>query len=397
MTAIGRRILRLMALCIAALLVVSSALAEIDLQTVARISPRTQIVCEVTFAGPLTRDQIPRLRELELRSAVPPRELVGRESAVFITQARTALALDDPLIAEWRWLPTHQAGGLYSIHFQYVGEETLPALTFTVAAPRSATGRELTSLAARIDPPAPLQSSTDGGGNRFLTLAYHDVRPGQQLLFDFAVGYEFDTAAIVLGCTMALGPTPMPESWPEEVLPFLEPGFHIESDHPEIVAAAEPLATSDRLDERIRAVLRFVGRTVTYDTAKRDGYFGGRFTYRDAWEMWQGAVGTLRRGEGCCPDSAELKVALLRAAGIPARTAVHNGHLYAEAWVPGHGWLTDGPMSKIPLLRAPGPDNISYMAWEPEVPVRCAAWRGQLRPLEPPEAEGEGWIALPIE
>ncbi len=398
----GRRRLtsRRVAWLVATLVAVTAchALAELDLQTLAHQAGGTRVLCELTFDHPLTRADLDHLRQTQARPLQPPRTLIGQGSALFEVRARTATRLQaDLLVAELTWLKQYPLAAAYSIHFEYVGDETPAELTFTIAVPRSATGRTLTALKARPDPPAQFETTTDPAGNRFLVLHYAGVAPGQMFLFDFDAAYDYDAEAIVEGSIAMLGDTPMPANWPDEVRPFLQPGFHLESDHPEIVAAAMPLSQTDRLDERVRNVLEFVGRTVTYDTPKKDGYFGGKFVYNDAWEMWQGALGTLQRGEGCCPDSAELKVALLRACGIPARTAVHNGHLYAEVWVPERGWLTDAPMTKIPVIRSPGPDNTSYMAWEPAVPVRCAGWSGRLTPFGESAGEGEGWIELPVE
>ncbi len=385
-------------LLLALLLSVGGAAADLDLQALARSAGGARIVCEVTFAEPLARSHVPRLKQLGLHPTRPFREFVGQETGLFATRAGQALrAVRDPLVAGVEWVRSYPQAAEYSIHFQYVGEHTLPELTFTIAAPRSATGRTLTALQAHLEPPAEPTIATDEAGNRFLTMTYREIEPGQMFLFDFAGEYDFDSEAILQGSVVMLGATWMPESWPGEVEEFLRPGLHIESDASEIVSAAMPLSQTDRLDERIRNVLDFVRANVEYDTPKRDGYFGGKFVYEDAWEMWQGALGTLRRGMGCCPDSAELKVALLRACGIPARTAVHTGHLYAEVWVPGRGWLTDGPMSKTPLIRSPGADNTSYTAWEPACRVRCARWSGRLQPFGEMSAEGEGWIELAVE
>jgi len=247
--------------------------------------------------------------------------------------------------------------------------------------PRSAAGRTREKVAFSVRPKTRTGIYRDSAGNEFMTAAFRDVAPKQEVCFDFEATYQYDCEAIMQGRQLSLGPTPMPKSWPSNIARFLRPGFHIESDAPEIAKAAEQFRSIERLDTRARSAIHYAARHVRYDTAKRDNYFGGKEVYADAWEMWQGALATLKRGMGCCPDSAELKIAVLRAAGVPARTAVHSGHLYSEFYVPGRGWVTDGPMYNIPLVRSPGPGNCAYFSWEPKVPVRCSKWRGRVEPF----------------
>ncbi|MCD6360451.1 MAG: transglutaminase family protein [Armatimonadetes bacterium] len=360
---------------------VTSVSADLTLEDLAHLGRKCRVLVRVDFTAPLTQSDIRELRNLHLRPAgAGMGGLVGRQTALFQTEAPNALSLErDPRIKAVEWIPEYSVAAHYRVYFRYEGEAAAPELTFTIATPRSATGRELEDLTISVTPPIEYSLVTDAADNQFLTAAFADVQPGQDIRFDFEARYRYDSGAIVEGSVLVMDRIPMPASWPGEVQPFLQPGFHIESDAPEIVALAEKLATSDLLDERVGAILRLVGANIKYDTEKRDSYFGGKYVYNDAWEMWQGALGTLRRGMGCCPDTAELKTALLRAAGIPARTAVHSGHLYAEIWAPGHGWLTDAPHYNVPVIRSPGADNTAYFAWTPAVPVRCVSWGGKMR------------------
>lgn len=382
------RATRTVALLLTALLAVGIASADLTLEDLSKLGRKNPIFVRVTFASPLGEKDVRGLRQLQLRPTTQnTRALIGRDTLVFATSGRTAVKLDqDERVEAVEWVRNYPAASHYWAHFRYEGDAAAPELTFTIPTSRSATGRELQDLHCFVSPQTEFSLQTDEGDNQFLIATFTDVQPGQDLLFDFYASYEYDTAAIIEGSVATLGETPMPDAWPEEVQPFLQPGFHIESDAAEIVAQANELATSNLLNERANAILGWVGQNIKYDTEKRDKYFGGRYVYNDAWEMWQGALATLQRGIGCCPDTAELKVAMLRAAGIPARTAVHSGHLYAEAYVPDRGWLTDAPMHNVPLIRSPGADNTAYFAWTPAAPVRCLTWGGkvtafgQLRP-----------------
>ncbi len=372
----------LLAVALAGLLCVHVS-ADLDLSTLAEKARNARVLVEVTFDAPLTAREVRGLRKQGLKPITPnTTALIGRDKLVFETQAGQAMKLQGAEnVAEVRWIKQYPQAAHYHIYFEYAGETTAPELTFVIATPRSAAGRTLTGLDCFVWPETDFTTATDAAGNQFLTAKLTEVQPGQQVLFDFYATYEYDSEAIVEGSVAMLGDTPVPQVWPEEVQPFLEPGFHLESDAPEIVAVSEGLETGERLDERVQAALRYAGGHTKYDTEKRERYFGGRYVYNNSWEMWQGALGTLKRGMGCCPDTAELKVALLRATGIPARTAVHSGHLYAEIYVPELGWMTDAPMYNIPVLRATGPDNTAYFAWEPEVPVRCVEWGGRVQPF----------------
>ena len=361
----------------------SVAFADLDLNALAQRTPKARVLVEVTFHGPIAANHVRSFRKLGLQPiATNTTALIGREKLMFQSRADAAAKLaEGNEVVEVRWIKQYPVATHCHAYFEYAGDEPAPELTFTMATPRSAAGRTLTSLHCFASPETAFTTATDAAGNEFLTVKLADVQPRQQVLFDFYATYDYDTETIVAGSMAMLNATPMPDTWPEELRPFLQPGFHTESDAPEILEAAKALTTSDRLDERARAVMAYVGKSVKYDHDKRERYFGGRYVYNNSWEMWQGALGTLKRGIGCCPDTAELKVALLRAVGIPARTAVHSGHLYAELYVPDRGWLTDAPMYNIPLIRSPGADNCAYFSWEPELPVRCVEWGGQTQPF----------------
>jgi len=369
-------------------LIVPETHAELNLEELAAKCPSAKILAEVAFEAPLTARDLRQLRKLELNPITPNKDaLIGRDTLPFAARASNALRLrKEDRVTAVKWIKRYPVAAHYRIYFEYVGEKTAPRLTFTVATPRSAPGRTLRSLESFVWPKTEFTTTRDEADNQFLTAKLTDVEPGRKVLFDFYAAYAYDTETIIEKSMVMLGPTPMPETWPEKMQPFLKPGFHIESDAGPITGLAERLKVGNRLDASAHAVLRHVGRRVEFDHDKRERYFGGRFTYGNSWEMWQGAVGTLDRGVGCCPDTAELKTALLRAMGIPARTAVHTGHLYAEFYVPGAGWLTDAPMYNVPLVRSPGPDNRTYFEWKPELPVRCVEWEcdiqpfGQLRP-----------------
>ncbi len=372
-------------ICILALLAATVPVHALELEDVTRISPRTQVMLRLTTEQPVTERFLRSLGKLRMRPVNRNRPAAIGETELIVTTPAGSLKQTGDLkgIANIEWLKQYPVAAHTFIYFEYVGDAPQKQMTFTVALPSSAPGRTRKTLELFCRPDVQPTIATDDAANEFATLTLTDVQPGQMIHFDAFAAYDYDAEQIMLHSPLFLPSTPIPESWPLDAQPFLQPGFHIESDSQLILdAAAEIRATKPQgLGGLIKATLQYVASHTRYLTEKREKYFGGKYIYHSPWEMWQGAEQTLKTGAGCCPDSAELKVALLRALGIPARTAVHTGHLYAEIWIPDLGWITDAPMFNIPLLRSPDADNHTYFDWSPRVPVRCAGWGGTPTPF----------------
>ena len=89
---------------------------------------------------------------------------------------------------------------------------------------------------------------------------------------------------------------------------------------------------------------------------------------------------TLSRGIGACPDTSLLECTLLRARGIPCRTAGRFGHFFTVLYVPGHGWVsTSIHPTGIPLFLAPGPDHVPYQKWRPAILLRTSRLESRIR------------------
>ncbi|MEM8550376.1 MAG: transglutaminase-like domain-containing protein, partial [Verrucomicrobiota bacterium] len=91
-----------------------------------------------------------------------------------------------------------------------------------------------------------------------------------------------------------------------ETRPWLMPTEYIDSDHPTIVARAESI-TKDADDQRSKAIY-------IHDYVRDEVRFGWSSDFYD-----QKASEVLEEGVGFCNTKSTLMVALLRAAGIPAR------------------------------------------------------------------------------
>lgn len=117
----------------------------------------------------------------------------------------------------------------------------------------------------------------------------------------------------------------------------LGPEDHIESDDPEIVAAASSIPGDDPV-RVVRGVLAWLSKHMKY----------GGFQSREL-----GALGAFTERSGDCTDYADLFVALCRARGVPARVAKGivtefgddtSKHSWAEAWLPPLGWVAFDPL-----------------------------------------------------
>jgi len=127
---------------------------------------------------------------------------------------------------------------------------------------------------------------------------------------------------------------------------YLKAESPIQSTHPEIVAkAAEIVAGQTTQAEAVEQILAWVGQNIQYD-----------FTF----SLPNDALSVLRNGSGVCSGFSNLAVALLRAAGVPARvvrvcvtdtyyqTTEETGrHAIVEAYYPDTGWVVSEPQGVI--------------------------------------------------
>jgi transglutaminase-like putative cysteine protease len=113
----------------------------------------------------------------------------------------------------------------------------------------------------------------------------------------------------------------------------LSTGRYIQSDHPEIVAVADSVRAATAGDRwtTARAIAQWVSAHITR---------------KNMTQGFASALEVLRTRAGDCTEHSMLLVAVLRAAGIPARPAVglaysegqFIGHMWAEVWLDDGGW-----------------------------------------------------------
>lgn len=127
---------------------------------------------------------------------------------------------------------------------------------------------------------------------------------------------------------------------------FLKPSPYIESGDPGIASLARGLVSGARTyREALARIADWVSSNIAYDES-----VSALPNYAELGALW-----ALNARKGACLQFARLFVALARAAGIPARLvegfsvrppgteAGLYTHVYAEAYIPGFGWLPVEP------------------------------------------------------
>ena len=178
----------------------------------------------------------------------------------------------------------------------------------------------------------------DQPGNHVLKLVVSDVPTWKAV----DVGY---TSTLLVGPTSfdAVPETaPLPETWPDEAMPWLAATWCADADHERIQAlAGEIRAQTDDVLEIVRRV-----EVVT----------GGIFRSAKGQLENLTAVEALDK-QGSCTSCANLVAAVLRACGVPARILAGyppwygplQTHYIVEAYVPEFGWYPiEATMSRSP-------------------------------------------------
>ncbi|MEZ5978774.1 MAG: transglutaminase-like domain-containing protein [Planctomycetota bacterium] len=127
---------------------------------------------------------------------------------------------------------------------------------------------------------------------------------------------------------------------PEELRPALSASSMVQSDHPDLIAAAKE-AVGDERDawKAAQKIERWVYENVT------DKNMGVGFA---------SALEVCTNRSGDCSEHAVLLCGLARAAGIPSRVAmgllylggIWGGHAWTEVWIDGHWYALDGTIGR---------------------------------------------------
>ena len=158
--------------------------------------------------------------------------------------------------------------------------------------------------------PDNLKISTDIDGNQWTHFEIARLEANESRMMSYSAEVEMSPLIIPKRISAVAKTNPYDKKFLEK---YLRPEPHLESDHPDIVAMAAKIDTSDALAFAKKAAKQ-VQKIVKYEV-QPDEY---------------GAAFAIEKKKGDCTEFAALFVALCRAAGIPART--NAGFALAQKW-----------------------------------------------------------------
>ncbi len=229
-------------------------------------------------------------------------------------------------------------------------DKPLNKLSFRFALPAGFSNRfvsqRLYGINIKFTPePSRVEEERDSFGNRFKVATWQALNEPVKVNIDFDVELNSELRA-----TESTAPFPLKNLSQEEMV-FLRPTKLVQSDSAEIKKLAMELSSKANTEyEAVNSILNYVVDHV-------------RYTYNPPQ---YDALWTLRTGTGNCQNFAHLSMALLRAAGIPARivggitlkeswkvpvdeksylvqSMGQGGHAWIEIYFPDLGWLSYDP------------------------------------------------------
>jgi hypothetical protein len=371
-------ILLFQALLIFFLLIISqrSAISQtsaINWNRVAQIKPDLKVLVLVKGDWPISLDDLAWLADFGMVPADRDfGSILGLQQAFFSVRLKNWIGQTMPVHIHAKLLDRFIINGIYRVGFRVEEEGYEGPLSLEITGPRDGFGKQLIHSEILVRPHTPIRLYIDHTGNRWFGVNYASIHYREVIRFYFAFKYLVDMATLLDHDLMLLdrfenGPIP------EDVHPFLKPGYKIDPNLPQAIEWAKSGVSGPPVNIRLEysRLTKFVKDTVAYDQQKRDQYFGGKAIFSNLDDMYQEVTVTLSRGLGACPDTSLLECAFLRARGIPCRIAGRFGHFFTHVYVPNKGWMsTSVNPTGIPLIVAPGPDHIPYQKWWPNIRLK---------------------------
>ncbi len=239
----------------------------------------------------------------------------------------------------------YQVETLYNV--KNIGSDKVRSLKFDIASGNEVlTGNMPYSvLISSSSLPQPKNISMDNKGNLTAGYTIDSINPGASTVIKTVRLYRVAKIAYTIE-PKDVGDY---ESVIRVIEPYLQPSPGIESDDPLIINKANELVSGETNPFAIATkIFEFLNSHMRYAQAGDPSNIG--------------ALSALQTGVGVCEDYADLMVALLRAAGVPARTVSgwmgnvqteviiadqsgmkSPGHMWLEYYLPGYGWVAADP------------------------------------------------------
>ena len=256
------------------------------------------------------------------------------------------------------------------------------SIKFRVSTPRNGFGKKLVHIEHHISPSIPFAIKRDLAGNHWLDVEIPQAKAGKAVKFDFYFVYQVDVKEILKHALAMVPPDEYSKLPPESpARSYLGPSPKIDSASPMVKSLSMEIFGNEKAPRRLyKKAFQYLKKHIIYNHTKRAQFFGGKKVYHDMAEMYQHPEVTLTRKMGACPDTSVLEAALLRTAGVPARTAGRWAHFYTELFLPSRGWLsTSVTPTGIPLVVDVDKRHIPFVSWNPPIAVQTTMWSSSLR------------------
>lgn len=364
-------------------------MSVINWERIARLKPDLRAMIRVTSPNPISLEDLASLAQFGMIPADrDPGMVLGLRQAIFSVKLKHWNLKNLPNHLQATLLNRFVMTGVYRVSFKVEQEGYEGPLSLEITMPRDGFGKQLLSSENMVRPRAPQRIYVDVAGNRWFCVDYPNIRSGETIRFHFAFKYLVDMASLLQHDLMLLDQTGR-DPIPEDIQRYLTSGYKIDTKNPQALQWAQKGDFSGSFNVRSEylKVKEYIKKTIYYDNLKKVRYFGGKAIYSNLDDMYQELATTLSKKLGACPDTSVLECAFLRAKGIPCRTAGRFGHFLTHLYVPGKGWLsTLIHPTGIPLIVAPGPDNVSYQKWQPSLSLKTVTLESKIR-IEPLEEQ----------
>jgi len=137
----------------------------------------------------------------------------------------------------------------------------------------------------------------------------------------------------------SLGFVPFPQTYPDEVKPFLDPGGKIPAENQTMQSLAASFNQTLNMTQTIRDVLDFVNKQ-GYDREKTRLLLSGNLTTTDILGFFKDALQVHETNSSICLERSWYAAAILRAASVPTRTVTDvRLKTWIQVWLPNIGWV----------------------------------------------------------